>query len=506
MYIFEPKKFVLMMKTSKKFSVVALLLLTALFFSSCKFLPFGNNYIVDSKTGWEFNNPDYGGFEVIDYREQITGPGLVFIEGGSFTMGRVEQDVMYHWNNVPRRVTVESFYMDETVTTNRDWRFYLFWLSRVYVSYPEVYRRALPDTLVWLTPLSYNEPLMETYFRHPSYADYPVVGVSWLKAVDYCDWRTDRVNERIMIREGILEVDPNQRDRENFNTDAYLKGQYEGVVRQNLKSLDPDKDERIVKMEDGILLPKYRLPTEAEWEYAALALIGNSVNERIWERRIYPWNGSVLRRHDKKTRGAMMANYRRKGGDYMGVASALNDGGSVTQPVYSFWPNDYGLYAMAGNVNEWVMDVYRPQSSDDMDDFNPFRGNTYMMLDLDPATGMPVEKDDLGKLKRSALTENQATSQRRQIKTSDYRNYLDGDSISVISSADIMYDPGISLVTNTVRVYKGGSWKDRPYWLAPGARRFLEEDESRDDLGFRCAMSRVGAQTKRNMLIPSSKK
>ena len=201
----------------------------------------------------------------------------------------------------------------------------------------------------------------------------------------------------------------------------------------------------------------------------------------------------------------MMANYRRKGGDYMGVASSLNDGGSTTQPVYSYWPNDYGLYAMAGNVNEWVMDVYRPQSFDDVDDLNPLRGNQFMMLDLDPGTGMPIEKDDYGKLNRSALTENQATSQRRAIRGSDYRNHLDGDSISAITTSDIMYDPSVTLLTNTVRVYKGGSWKDRPYWLAPGARRFLEENESKDDLGFRCAMSRVGAQAKRNLPVDNKK-
>ena len=500
---FWPDKICITMKN--KNSVFAMLLISALSLSSCNLLPFGRKFEQSNKTGWNYNDPDYGGFEVkTDYREQATGPGLVFIEGGSFTMGRVEQDVMLEWNNTPRRVTVESFYMDETVVTNRDYREYLHWLRRVYVSYPEVYRRALPDTLVWLSPLAYNEPLVHSYFRHPSFDMHPVVGVSWLKAVDYCNWRSDRVNENILVTEGILEVDPNQRDREVFTTDSYLNGQYEGVVRQNLPSLDPDKEERRVMFEDGILLPKYRLPTEAEWEYAALALVGNSVDERVWERRIYPWNGSVLRRHDKKTRGAMLANFTRRSGDMMGVAGALNDGGSITQPVFSYWPNDYGLYAMAGNVNEWVLDVYRPLTFEEMDDFNPFRGNQFEFLKLDEATGLPVEKDDLGRMVFEPISENDALSQRRRIQGSDYRDHFDGDSISAISMSDVMYDPTMTLITNTVRVYKGGSFRDRPYWLSPGSRRFLEESESRDDIGFRCAMGRVGAQNRQNILVPTS--
>ena len=117
-------------------------------------------------------------------------------------MGRVQEDVMYDWNNPIRRVTVSSFYMDETEIRNVDYKMYLWWLKRVYVDYPEVHMRALPDTLVWRSPLGYNEPYVQYYFRHPSYNNYPVVGVNWLQANDYCLWRTDRVNERILVEEG----------------------------------------------------------------------------------------------------------------------------------------------------------------------------------------------------------------------------------------------------------------------------------------------------------------
>jgi len=458
-------------------------------------------------TGWNYNDRNNGGFEVIQGAEQETGPNLVFIEGGSFSMGRVEQDVTYDWNNVPRRVTVESFYMDQTEITNVDYREYLYWLSRVFTSYPEVYRKALPDTLVWRSKMAYNEPYVEYYFRHPSYNEYPVVGVNWLQANDYCAWRTDRVNENILIREGILERDPNQADAENFNTDAYLAGQYEGVVRQNKPSLNPNQQDRKVKMEDGLLLPKYRLPTEAEWEYAALGLIGNSYDERIYERRIYPWNGHNVRNDNKKVRGEMRANFVRGRGDMMGVAGALNDAGSITVPVTSFWPNDYGLYCMAGNVNEWVLDVYRPLTYEDFDEFRPFRGNIFQTLERDEE-GNVQQKDSLGRLKMRNVKEEEATQKWRRYSKADYRNFKDGDLASSLdySNADAektstgsqrMYSQKpsdmASLINDNVRVYKGGSWRDRAYWLSPGARRFLQEDQSKDDLGFRCAMTRVGS-------------
>ena len=460
-------------------------------------------------TGWGYNDPDNGGFEVADEKEQATGPGLVLIEGGAFTMGRVEQDVMYEWNNVPRRVTLPSFYTDQTEIRNVDYREYLFWVQRVFTDYPEVYRKALPDTLVWRRRLAYNEPYVEYYLRHPAYNQYPVVGVSWLQADAYCTWRTDRVNEQIMIDEGFLEPNPNQVGDDNFNTEAYYANQYEGLTEKKIPSMDPNKEDRNVNMSDGIMLPRYMLPTEAQWEYSALAIIGNSIDERIYNRKLYPWSGHYLRNPDKASLGQFAANFQRGRGDMMGIAGYLNDNAAITSFVDAYWPNDYGLYCMAGNVNEWVRDVYRPLTSTDAEGFRPFRGNVFTVVVKDE-DGNIEEKDSLGRLKTRKITDAEAMG-RINYQTADNINYGDGDIRSRIepdwnmedkTGSTGMYNQGkdggigmTSLINDHARVYKGGGWRDRAYWLVPGTRRFLDENKSSDDIGFRCSMIRVGSTT-----------
>lgn len=455
-------------------------------------------------TGWAYNDPRNGGIEYTKVKHTKAGPGLIFIPGGTFVMGRTQEDVMGENNNIQRRVTVASFYMDETEVRNIDWLEYLNWLGRVYVNYPEVVKSALPDTLVWRDQLGYNEPMVKNYLRFPAYTEYPVVGVSWEQAAEYCIWRTDRVNEQLLIDKKVLKPDPEgQQDENNFNTETYLNGQYTGSVYKNYKK--NGKEARPVKWEDGLLLPAYRLPTEAEWEYAAYGLIGNTEGERVAGTRIYPWDGSWVRNDGKKHRGKMMANFRRARGDYMGMAGFVNDGWSYTAPVKSFWPNDFGLYDMAGNVNEWVFDVYRPLSFQDMAEFNPFRGNVFKVPVTD-GNGNIVEKDSLGRVRYRNQTDAELAN-RENYRIADNRNYRDGDLQSRISN-DIDWksgmDPGTSemyytnqkevttLLNDEARVYKGGSWKDGTYWLSPGGRRYLNQKKAANDVGFRCAMSQIG--------------
>ena len=521
-----------------------------------------------TSTGWDYNNRKQGGFEKMDKAEQIPGPGLMFVEGGRLTMGRVEEDVMYDWNNISKTVTISSFYIDETEVRNMDYVEYLHWIKRHYVNEnspfftgtarPEIYTKALPDSLVWRDKLGENEMFLNNYLRHPAYREYPVVGVSWEQANDYCIWRTDRVNERILINAGLL-MEVTHPDREGvevaFTTDGYLHGSEDYLANfvtekqkdriRNITALKSDDEGRYTNMEDGLLLPNYRLPTEAEWEHAALGYIGNNIGENHDNRKIYPWNGSGLRNDTKKNQGQIMANFKRGRGDNMGVAGSLNDDADITAPVRSYWPNDYGLFNMAGNVSEWVADVYRPITEQTTtSDHRPFRGNVYKTPQINQDAGPgenPYIIDEQGHIK-DTLVKSSDNIYRRNYKKANNVNFLDGDiesqmdtkwndnktekssqdtenikidkinnntskykDSSFASNSNEMYEYGnTTLISDRTRVYKGGSWKDRAYWLNPGTRRFLDQSQSTDCIGFRCAMDRVGpskSELKQNQRI-----
>ncbi len=471
------------MNMMKRNLVLVAAVCVAGFFGSCK-------KEKSSTTGWNYNDTKWGGFEKAKFKDQETGPNLVYIPGGAFTMGLFEQDVTYEADALPRKITVSDFYMDETEVANIDYLEYLYWLNRVYVDYPEVFEQAKPDTLVWRNRLAYNEPYVRYYFRHPAYNNYPVVGVNWLQATNYCQWRTDRVNEAIMIREGYFKPNPDQTNEDNFNTEAYIVGQYEGKVKKEKKDLKTKGAKRKIRLEDGIMLPDYRLPTEAEWEYAALALQGNAKFENVNDRRIYPWDGLSMRQIDGKHTGRMRTNYKRGRGDYQGISEKPNDAAQLTAPVRSYWPNDFGLYNMGGNVSEWVMDVYRPLTPEDESDLNAFRGNVFQKVKKNE-DGYIEDKDSLGRIIYEDVTEEE-NANRRNYKKADNIGYKDEMSYN---NGEQMYDYGISsLISDKARVYKGGSWNDRAYWTSPGGRRFLQQDQAMSTLGFRCAMVRVGGR------------
>ncbi|MAP80078.1 MAG: gliding motility lipoprotein GldJ [Aequorivita sp.] len=510
-------------------------------------------------TGWKMNAKE-GGFQYNpESREQETGPGLVFIEGGTFTMGKVQDDPMHDWNNTPTQQHVQSFYMDETEVTNLMYLEYLDWLKKVFPpsdeNYRKIYEGAVPDTLVWRNRLGFNEVMTNNYLRHPAYAEYPVVGVSWIQAVEFSNWRTDRVNEAALEAAGVTsrnaryEAKPGQ----IFNTETYLNaptltyGGNDSITRGGKKSdaitkRSKDSTNLYIQRKDGLLLPSYRLPTEAEWEYAALALVGLRNYNAYRGKKKYPWEGQYTRSGKRRSRGDQMANFKQGDGDYGGIAGWSDDGADITAQVKSYEPNDFGLYDMAGNVAEWVADVYRPIVDDEFNDFNYYRGNVYTknaigedgkvkVVTMDSivydtlSNGKIVARNLPGEILQVPVDENE-TYLRTNFSESDNRDFRDGDKRSSryyqsfadeetktkmynspehkvyadsSGTLDRQYDKSsnrTTLINNEVRVYKGGSWRDRDYWLDPAQRRYFPQDMATDYIGFRCAMSRVGSKSK----------
>ena len=405
-----------------KISYYTILILVGLILEGCSILPFGNSNpsarnpgSTSTTTNLEyfsdaFAEEDEEGFVVAGFGGQTPGPNQVFVQGGRAVLGTYEEDVFFTHDNVERTVTVQSFYLDQTEIANIHWLEYLFYIQRD--SSEAYYLSALPDTTVWEKELAYNTPYVSNYLRYPGFRYYPVVGVSWNQAVDYCRWRTEAVNKQKAIE---------------YYGEDYIDGD-------------------IPPVESGVYLPEFRLPTEAEWEYAAYGQVGNQfLDENQTQRRLYPWDGRTIRSSKSGSVGKFQANFKRGRGDYAGIAGALNDAGFVTTSIYEYAPNDFGLYNMAGNVNEWVFDIYRPLNFQDMEDLNPIRKSDFL--------------DD----------------------EEDY----DSENFN-------------SMISNASRVYKGGSWADGAMWLSPGTRRFLDQDSSAATIGFRCATTALGTATASN--------
>ena len=405
-----------------KVSYYIILILVGLVLEGCSILPFGNSNpsarnpgSTSTTTNLEyfsdaFAEEDEEGFVVAGFGGQTPGPNQVFVQGGRAVLGTYEEDVFFTHDNVERTVTVQSFYLDQTEIANIHWLEYLFYIQRD--SSEAFYLSALPDTTVWEKELAYNTPYVSNYLRYPGFRYYPVVGVSWNQAVDYCRWRTEAVNKQKAIE---------------YYGEDYIDGD-------------------IPPVESGVYLPEFRLPTEAEWEYAAYGQVGNQfLDENQTQRRLYPWDGRTIRSSKSGSVGKFQANFKRGRGDYAGIAGALNDAGFVTTSIYEYAPNDFGLYNMAGNVNEWGFDIYRPLNFQDMEDLNPIRKSDFL--------------DD----------------------EEDY----DSENFN-------------SMISNASRVYKGGSWADGAMWLSPGTRRFLDQDSSAATIGFRCATTALGTATASN--------
>ena len=361
-----------------------------------------------------------GDFSPKRYSMENAPPNLVFIEGGTMHMGGPEKDIGYEQSNRERQITVHSFYIDRTEIANGEWKEFCWSTARD--SGRQVAELMLPDTTVWFRDLGYNEPFVELYFQNPAFNNYPVVGVSWHQSQEFCKWRTSVINK------GLLEEDP-----------------------------------------EAVINPRFRLPTEGEWEYAARGLL---------EQELYPWEGKSLRNQ----KGRFNGNFKRGRGDYAGrsneggsnLIEGLNDGYMIPGPVDSdlYGVNDFGLFNMAGNVAEWTMDTYRVLAFEDVQDFQPYRrkGEIADQEEWDYVYGKKSE--EAGRM-------------------SLIHNMYDPSRVGRFNPAA----PDKGDDWDRVKVYRGGSWSDVAYYLSCGTRRFWNSDSSASNIGFRCAMSRVGSPT-----------
>jgi len=390
--------------------------------------------------------------------------GMVYIPGGSFLMGQTDQDITFSQIAQTKQVTVPPFFMDQTEITNSQYKQFVFWVrdsiaitnylnddkyylhpkgvannsGKKYINWAYVakypvwnarkgaqkttgkldgmyyqgddrvfdrneidvrllkynystlilrdaadYRNdktkrrsdfilrdtvpVYPDTLVWLSDFAYaaNEPMVQGYFSHPAYKNYPVVGVTWRQARAFTLWRT-RYNE---------------------------------------------------SYKDAHRLPHrlpYDLPTEAEFEYAARGgRIGTD----------YPWGGPYI----KNAKGCLLANFKPGRGNY------TDDGGAYTVNVRSYFPNDFGLYNMAGNVAEWTSSSFDESAST-------------FVSDIAPTLQYEAKAGDAEVLKR--------------------------------------------------KVVKGGSWKDVGYFLQNSSRTYEYQDTAKSYIGFRCVTHYLGRDIK----------
>ena len=313
--------------------------------------------------------------------------GMVYVPPGTFHMGPSDEDINYTFTARNREVSIPGFWMDATELTNNKYRQFVWWVrdstvavmlgtpyydsvihwkqlknvkyedpkfkdqlagagyfikvdaqgtkpffnpEKLIYSYTTIKFEELqksnnrdafkkdplkffvtrkiavyPDTTVWMKDFSYsyNEPMTKRYFAHPSFGNYPVVGVNWKQASAFCNWRTRYLNTFLERKKMAIESD-------------------------------------------------FRLPSEAEWEYAARGGRSNSM---------YPWGNYYLR--NKK--GCLLANFKPGRGNY------AEDGGFYTVRVDAYWPNGYGLYNMSGNVAEWTNSYFNEGAYNIVHDMSP---------------------------------------------------------------------------------------------------------------------------------------
>ncbi len=314
-------------------------------------------------------------------------------------------DMVFVWGDG----SIPSFYMGVSEECNINHQIYRNWQKMVYLDYPEAYKATEPKNRDVSHLLQFNDPYYAYYQNHEAFAYYPVVGLSWIQAMDYLQWKGDRLNEKILFEIGVhVEEDLlQQTNDQSFNTEAYLSGQYEGMVKRDLRDEAPNGTTRKVRYSDGILFATPRLPTEAEWEYVLATQPAKPINAKTYrnpfsKEALFPFGKDYYTFIYGKKQGLEFYEYLEQGYPYHIKYDTVPKTPDRLTGAADYDLKAAGIANLEGNVPEWLMDEYTEKPEYTTLNFeNYFTKYCAPLLNdtlLYDAEGYMHKKDSLGKM------------------------------------------------------------------------------------------------------------
>jgi formylglycine-generating enzyme len=389
---------------------------------------------------------------------------------------------------------MESFYISVTEEPNINYLIYLDWLWHTYGwAYPEIYENALPKKQDRSPLYDFKDTILNAYDprTHPAFSYFPIVGLTYEQIQNYLMWKTDRLNETILIKKGVLNPDIGQREANCFVTEAYLEQQYQGNVRKNKKDTATQL-ERNVLISDGLLVAGFRLPTEAEWLKASAfnkkldpkryknPFAAQAINHPFGQGHHTIFFGRMIQqdKFESQSKPAQL-NYeidgeiRRKGLPYAPKGNIISSGApNRLTSIGDYDPHAYGVANMETGVKEMLFDAWEEQHDNTIKNtFKIFEKNKAIRGLLRDAMNQPVEKDSVGRMRGLILGKPARVMGKDRFNKPIYWsfNYQEG---------------AIPLAAQTKRVVRAGTWKNHSKSL----REPIGENEVSNEVGFRVVL------------------